>query len=161
MLGTLARWLRLLGFDTLFRKGKISDDELLELAKTEKRALITRDKLLAHFARKNRLPLVQINSDKLEEQIFEVVKGLKKKLNRGHFLTRCSLCNERIRKLTKEEVERAFSQKLIPEGAYRSANEFWFCERCGKYYWIGSHWRRIEERIKRIEEDLEKDAKVE
>jgi hypothetical protein len=154
MLGTLARWLRLLGFDTLFSKGKISDDELLKLAKAEGRALITRDKLLAHFARKNRLPLVQINSTELEEQLLEVTKGLKIKLDKDHFLTRCSLCNERIRKLTKAEVEKAFSQKLIPEGAYNSANEFWFCEECRKYYWVGSHWRRIEERIKRIEEHL-------
>jgi hypothetical protein len=160
MLGTLARWLRLLGFDTLFRKGKIGDDELLRLAKAEERALITRDRLLAHFARKNRLPLVQINSDKLEEQIFEVAKGLKIKLDKNHFLTRCSLCNKKIRRLTKVKAEQAFNQGLIPEKAYRSSNEFWFCERCSKYYWIGSHWRRIEERIKRIEEDLEKDVKV-
>lgn len=152
MLGTLARWLRLLGYDTLFSKGETSDEDLLELAKKEKRVLITRDKLLSHFARKEGLRLVKINSSNLEEQLFEVMEELKIELDKELFLTRCSLCNGRIRKLSEEEKEKAYNQKLIPEGAHLSTNEFWLCERCGKYYWIGSHWKKIEEKIKELEE---------
>ncbi|HEC89319.1 MAG TPA: hypothetical protein ENI44_01910, partial [Thermoplasmatales archaeon] len=135
MLGTLAKWLRLLGFDTFYASSDISDDELLRIAEKEKRILITRDKQLIHRAEKNGLRVTKIETFDLTMQIRKVLQENNVQFNENTILSRCSTCNAVLEKVSKEEVK-----DLVPERVFQQQDVFWRCPGCGKIYWLGSHY---------------------
>jgi uncharacterized protein with PIN domain len=136
MLGTLAKWLRMLGYDTLFSP-PIDDDELLKIAWREKRTLITRDKNIGSY---EDVVILTIKSHDLDEQLDEVLRAFDLKITDP--MSRCSLCNTPI-----EEVDRKGCRNKVPPGVYEKQERFWHCPNCGKYYWAGSHWDKISEKI--------------
>jgi hypothetical protein len=139
MLGSLARWLRFMGYDTAYPP-PTSDRELVDGARSEGRILLTRDKELAA-----RVPeAVQIRSDDLEEQIREVAAALPLRLVDP--LSRCSLCNAVLTAVPREEVE-----GLVPAGIRLRHDEFWRCPSCGRVYWQGSHWDKMIERLNSLD----------
>ena len=75
MLGTLAKWLRIFGFDTLFADSNIEDGKLLKLAKDEERILITRDKNLIIDARRENIKVIKIISTDINDQLRQVLKN--------------------------------------------------------------------------------------
>ncbi|MEM3397160.1 MAG: Mut7-C RNAse domain-containing protein [Thermoplasmata archaeon] len=137
MLGKLARWLRLLGYDVLYPEAGKSDGELATLAEQTGRILLTRDKQLAARTRNGLL----IKSDDVQAQIEELKRnlGLRTELE----LDRCSVCNNLI-----EKVEPGFVRDKVPEKVFASFNEFWYCRHCRKIYWYGSHVEKMQERLK-------------
>lgn len=138
MLGTLAKWLRFMGYDTAY-PGPIDDTQLLSLALQEDRVLLTRDKELA-----SRSPrALRVRSANLEEQIREVASALDLKLVDP--LSRCSLCNALLVPATLEEV-----RDLVPEGVRLRHTSFWQCPSCHKIYWQGSHWDKMVERLNQL-----------
>ncbi len=139
MLGTLAKWLRFMGYDTTY-PGPLGDNELLALAQREGRVLLTRDKELA--ARSSQA--IRVRSDDLEEQIREVASRLQLKLVDP--LSRCSLCNTVLSVASPQEIG-----DLVPEGVRTRHDRFWRCPTCGKVYWQGSHWDRMVERLDRLD----------
>ncbi len=144
MLGTLAKWLRFMGYDTTY-PGPLDDTELLGLAEREDRILLTRDKELA-----GRSPhALRVRSDDLEEQIREVASSLHLKLVDP--LSRCSLCNTPLVAARPEDVG-----GLVPEGVRSRHTAFWRCPTCRKVYWQGSHWDQMVERLNHF--DLPKSA---
>jgi len=138
MLGSLARWLRFMGYDTAYPK-PISDRELAALARTEERILVTRDKELA--ARVS--GAIQIRSDVLEEQIREVAAVLP--LRPVDPLSRCSLCNTVLEPATIDDV-----MERVPEGVRSRHLNFWRCRTCGRIYWQGTHWDKMIERLNNL-----------
>lgn len=139
MLGTLAKWLRFMGYDTVY-PGPLGDTELLAFAAREDRFLLTRDKELA-----SRSPrALRIRSDDLEEQIREVASALELELIDP--LSRCSVCNTALVAAGPAEVG-----DLVPEGVRARHTSFWRCPGCGKVYWQGSHWDRMVERLHRFD----------
>ena len=139
MLGTLARWLRFMGYDTAY-PGPLDDTELLGLARREDRILLTRDKELA-----SRSPRAfRVRSDTLDEQVRELASALPLKLIDP--LSRCSVCNTPLVAAKAEEVG-----NLVPEGVRTRHVTFWQCPGCHKIYWQGSHWDRMIERLDRFD----------
>ena len=141
MLGRLARWLRFLGYDTLYvRKGE--DTPLLQIAEEEGRILLTRDTHLI----KRRLPIrcLFIRSDHLVEQLKQVIEELNLEVGEG-VGTRCMQCNVPL-----EEVERSEVQGLVPDFVFRAHQEFYRCPACLKIFWPGSHLQRMEEVLKNL-----------
>ncbi|HYS74282.1 MAG TPA: Mut7-C RNAse domain-containing protein [Thermoplasmata archaeon] len=139
MLGSLARWLRFMGYDTAYPEPG-PDRTLIERARAEDRILLTRDKELA-----GRVPgTVAVRSDVLEEQIREVASSLSLRLVDP--LSRCSLCNERLVQVPIEEVD-----GLVPEGVRSRHREFWKCPACRRVYWQGSHWDKMVERLDHLD----------
>lgn len=135
MLGSLARWLRFMGYDTAYPEPG-PDRALVERARTEGRVLLTRDKELAA-----RVPgAVQVRSDNLDEQIREVAGVLQLRLLDP--LSRCSICNEILMPVPLQEVT-----GIVPEGVRSRHHEFWRCPSCKRVYWQGSHWDRMVERL--------------
>lgn len=128
MLGTLAKWLRFLGYDTVY-PGPIDDGDLKALAVRENRVLLTRDKELSGRV----AGALYVGSDDLDEQFTQVVRAFS--LDSGSAMSRCSVCNELIEAVPKEQAK-----GRVPEGVYSRQREFWFCRRCGKFYWQGSHY---------------------
>jgi len=139
MLGSLARWLRLLGFDVLY-PGPIPDREIVEIAIEEGRVILTRDKELSSTVKAQAL---YVESDDLEEQLTFTMKELELKVTEP--MSRCSLCNARI-----EKVDKSSAEGEVPGGVYDRQEEFWFCPNCNKYYWQGSHWDRITRTIEKL-----------
>lgn len=141
MLGRLARWLRILGYDTLY-DSNYTDDELFFKAHQERRILLTRDSDLA--ARMNPEFCFFITESSVREQVRQVVKQFQ--LNTEEFVfTRCTLCNEPIKPLSKELAE-----GRVPEFVYHSSQEFYYCEHCDKIYWAGSHIKQVRELLAKL-----------
>jgi uncharacterized protein with PIN domain len=140
MLGSLARWLRFFGHDTLFEP-RMDDRELAALAEAQGRWLLTRDRDLAAVGPRT----VLIRSEGLEEQLQEVFqrRGLSPEptLDRA----RCGACNGEL-----EDVSRAAVSDSVPPYVAGTASRFRRCRACGRVYWPGSHGERILARMRRV-----------
>ena len=150
MLGRLVAWLRIFDYDTTsaLELGLDQDEDarLVGLARAEGRALLTRDRALSERARKAGVPAVLITPDAVKDQLCELMKHYE--LSTEPVMERCTACNAPLRKATGADTGRVgleVAPHLIAEG-----KEFWLCDRCGKVYWLGSHWRNI----KRMSEEL-------
>lgn len=143
MLGTLAKWLRILGFDTFYAQNKMTDDALLEIAKKEKRIIITRDKELTFRAKKQLIPTVEMQETDLIEQIRKIIK--ENKIDENKFLSRCSVCNTKLHSISKDMV-----YGKVPLKVFETKERFWHCPTCNRYYWMGSHYDDMIKRIKKI-----------
>jgi len=133
MLGRLARWLRLLGYDTLYDRTS-SDLELARRARGEGRILLTRDRELA---RRRGLRVLLIRSTDLAEQLQELERalGLSATGVEGHTpQPRCSLCN-----LPLQRLRPAQAADRVPPYVMRTQRVFYCCPRCGRMYWSGTH----------------------
>lgn len=142
MLGRLARWLRILGFDTWYFR-KIDDQALLALQAETGRILLTRD---THLVRCRGVgPHLLVRSDGWEDQLREVVKALGLKIRTEKTLTRCILCNRPLETLTPEEA-----RGRIPDYVASSTSFFRECGSCGKVYWAGTHRKKMAEVVARL-----------
>jgi len=142
MLGTLTRYLRFMGYDTTsansLAEGKPNEDTiLLDMAGQEGRILLTRD---AELARRGKERAVLVVSEDVMEQVQQLIdRGL---IERRLTLSRCSLCNTPLREANTCEIGEA---DYAPKD-WRGLSFFW-CGRCRKLYWNGSHGKQLEERI--------------
>ena len=143
MLGTLAKWLRLFGFDTYYANSEIDDNKILEIAEKEKRVLISRDKELIIRAKKKKVDFFEIKTTDLDQQLKLVLNNID--IDEKAILTRCSLCNSLVEEIDKEDVV-----DFVPEKVFKNNDKFWFCSKCKKYYWMGSHYDKIISNLKKI-----------
>ena len=143
MLGTLAKWLRLFGFDTFYANAEISDNELLDIAKKEDRIFISRDKQLIMRGRKKNLQVVKTTTTDLDEQLRQVLKNVK--IDEKTVLSRCSLCNTILDDIKKSDVK-----DKVPKRIFENNEKFWFCSKCDKTYWMGTHYDKIMLKIDEI-----------
>ncbi|PKL65203.1 MAG: hypothetical protein CVV32_04220 [Methanomicrobiales archaeon HGW-Methanomicrobiales-3] len=142
MLSTLTRYLRFMGYDTTsannLSEGRPDEDTLLlAMAEQEGRILVTRD---AELARRGKERAVLIRDEDVLEQVQQLVSC--KLIQRRVALSRCSLCNTPLREATTCEIGEA---EYAPKD-WRGFSFYW-CERCRKLYWNGSHGKQLEERI--------------
>lgn len=141
MLGKLARWLVLLGYDAKFAgvDGR-SDLELLRQAQREERVFVTRDRGIPAVAG---LRMVVIVAGDLESQLRQLAKELSLKPDPAKRFSRCADCNEPL-----ETLARAEALPLVPEKVRTLETPFWRCRKCGKLFWNGTHTGRIIETIR-------------
>ena len=138
MLLRLGRWLRLVGKDVA-NAGEVDDRELVQKSRLENRTLITRDRDLAELCRISGVDCILINSNGLNDQMKEMARiGIKLQLNPQ----RCTICNGTLR----EPVKCIDNEN----GHLQNIKKTWECEDCGKLYWAGSHWKKIEEILEKI-----------
>jgi uncharacterized protein with PIN domain len=141
MLGKLARWLRLLGFDTVYEPD-IADEALVRRALNEGRIILTRDRGLPEAWRVSAIHLV--SAERPLAQVREVA-GEFDLVRRARLLTRCSRCNTLLIPATREEA-----RDRVPPRVLASAQQLHRCPGCGRFYWTGSHVKRM----RRMVEDL-------
>ena len=139
MLGTLAKWLRILGYDTRFDPA-LDDHQLVRLARAEGRVLLTRDRELA---RRRGVRSLLIASQDLEEQIAQVLTELD--LEPAQTLSRCLVCNEPLQPLDREAA-----RPLVPPYVAQTQEAFKICPTCRRVYWHGTHRQRMQERLDRL-----------
>ena len=139
MLGRLAKWLRLLGYDTAYENAA-SDPELARRARAEERVLLTRDRELA--ARRG-LRTLFIQSEVLEEQVREAQDALGPPPHPA--LSRCSVCNVVLEAASPAEIA-----DRVPPYVLRTQTEFHHCPGCGRVYWPGTHLQAMREQMERF-----------
>jgi hypothetical protein len=142
MLGRLARWLRLLGYDTLYRRDW-DDAELARVAVRDGRVLLTRDRELAGRRIVRNALLVDV--DDPEEQLRFVVRSLELAPDLSRMFSRCAHCNAAVEPVGPDEVE-----GRVPAYVRRHCDRFARCPECGRVYWNGTHQRLARSRIARI-----------
>lgn len=148
MLKKLAIWLRIAGYDTLYIADLEfeGDEDTYMVCNHLDRILLTRDKELYARSKAHGRPVILIKSDDVAEQIAELMeKGFDFELK----MDRCSVCNTPLRKPTDEEALEVMRREGIREDL-RKRYELWYCERCRKLYWMGSHWRNMVEFLGRV-----------
>jgi uncharacterized protein with PIN domain len=136
-LGTLAKWLRILGYDTHYERG-IADPDFLRRAAGEGRVILTRKRGLARLSFEGRL--IVVKADHVRSQLGEVLGALSLEPDPAKRMTRCLGCNAVL-----EEIPKIEAQGRVPVYAYLKCARFKGCPACGKIYWPGTHRRRIEE----------------
>ncbi|MGB2954654.1 MAG: Mut7-C RNAse domain-containing protein [Anaerolineales bacterium] len=140
-LGKLAGYLRLLGFDTLYRND-FQDNELAEISSAEVRILLTRDRGLLKRKVVTRGYLVR--EDDPKEQIHEIVRRFDLAQLAVPF-SRCSLCNGILSTVSKRTIEKDL-EPLTKEHYHH----FKQCPDCNQIYWKGSHFGALEKFIRSI-----------
>ena len=138
MLGKLARWLRLAGYDVEFwRDG--TDEELMAAARTQDRLILTKDRGLAG---RRGIKALLLHADGLDAQIGEARAGLAQWGPTPEPFTRCSECNGVLAELPHGDAE-----GLAPAYVWHTQREFRRCTRCGRVYWKGTHWPAVQDRL--------------
>jgi uncharacterized protein with PIN domain len=134
MLGRLAKWLRIAGFDVLY-SNRFSDDELVALSRREHRILLSRDTRL--LVRKAVGRFIFLESEDIRHQIRQIF-GLTRTTDLPGLLTRCLSCNELL-----EAVDRESVQGLVPPFVFETQRQFKRCPACRKLYWAGTHRQAV------------------
>lgn len=137
-LGKLAKYLRMLGFDTLYRND-YGDEEIVAIAGEQKRIILTRDKLLLKDPKVDHGYYVRA-VDK-HGQLIEVVEKFDL-YSQFRSFTRCMTCNAVLQPKSK-----SFVKTLVDPDTYRCFDEFFYCPVCRKVFWKGSHFERMERMI--------------
>jgi uncharacterized protein with PIN domain len=134
MVGRLARYLRMAGYDVLY-SNKADDDEILEKARREDRIVLTRDTMMLKRRDFTRgvLRSAYITDDSLKKQLIQVMSCFDLKLEPN--LIRCLECNSPL-----EEVKKAGLKGRVPPYVFKTQDNFRYCPSCSKYYWRGTHF---------------------
>lgn len=137
-LGRLSAYLRMLGFDSLYRND-YDDPTLANISAQEDRILLTCDRQL--LMRKQVTHGYYVRARQPREQLLEVLTHFDL-FNALKPFTRCLHCNAGIHPVAKQNIQ----QQLQPR-TKKHYNQFWQCENCKKIYWQGSHYLRMKQMI--------------
>jgi len=140
-LGKLAKWLRILGFDTVFESG-CSDKRFYENLEPD-RVLLTRIGNLRKQLAARRLVFIKAND--LIGQLGQTIDELAITINDISPFSRCIECNSAIIDIAKENV---FG--LVPDYIWENHDNFSMCRNCERFFWAGSHVERSREMIERL-----------
>jgi uncharacterized protein with PIN domain len=143
MLGRLAKWLRILGYDTLYDPSW-DDAYLVRLARAEDRFLLTRD---LQLTRRKGVRVVWIASESLEEQLDQLHADLGVAAIAPW--TRCPVCNSALVSVPKGD---AWGQ--VPPYVFVTQEEFRLCPHCNRFYWRGTHRQHMETLVTRWAGDI-------
>ncbi|RLG47038.1 MAG: hypothetical protein DRN90_03470 [Thermoproteota archaeon] len=153
MLGKLVKWLRILGCDVLSvsEVGNI-DENLLEVARSEDRILITGDQSLFQMAWKRGLRVRYITGTNVTDALALLSKAESVPLRIDLSKTRCPDCNAKLIELPSDKVSG------VPKDVLRKHLWIYLCENCNKTYWLGSHYLKMLRTL--IEAKRKRDGKV-
>ena len=133
-LGKLAKLMRLLGFDTLY-ENHYDDIQIVEIAVSEKRTILTRDTGL--LKRKEVTRGYFVRNIHAEKQLKEMILRFDLKHLIKPF-SRCLICNNLLRPIPKKDI-----LNRIPPKVKLFQNDFFICNSCNKIYWKGTHYKRM------------------
>jgi len=142
--GRLAKWLRVLGYDTLFpREG--GDNQSVRIALREGRVLVTRDAGIAlrRAVRLGQMQVVHILAHDLRGQLRQLVR--EQQLSRNGGFSRCVRCNDPLHRLPKGQVA-----ERVPPYVLESQSTFMECPSCLRLYWRGTHWANMMTELRRV-----------
>ncbi len=145
--GKLTKWLRMMGYDTLFFDGE--DDWLMvRAALAEDRIILTRDTQVMKrgVVIKGRIKAILIQSEEPKQQMQQVVETLNLDCQSKLF-TICLECNQPLEEKSKQQV-----QDQVPPYIFQTKNQYVECPACHRIYWRGTHWQAMTEQLKKFME---------
>ncbi|MHA2377858.1 MAG: Mut7-C RNAse domain-containing protein [Candidatus Thorarchaeota archaeon] len=147
MLGKLSLWLRLAGFDTLYST-ELHDDDLLAIAKKEKRILLTSDEKLHKRAVGDALESMLLRGS-VDERVTRAFRefGIPPRIDPSK--SRCSKCNGELTEIGPEEKDRV--KGIVFEETFNHYDRFWLCNSCESVFFQGGQWQNIQGYMDRIE----------
>lgn len=151
MLGKVALWLRLLGYDTIYSPSD-DDDHLLQIAQSEGRVLLTSDERLHVRAEGAGVSSVLVRGG-VDEEIAVLFRRFEIEPNIDPSKSRCSKCNGPLVEIGQKEKERI--RGLVFPQTYSYYDKFWLCAQCNSVYFQGGHWKNIRLYMDRIRALLE------
>ncbi|MBI2831614.1 MAG: Mut7-C RNAse domain-containing protein [Chloroflexi bacterium] len=143
--GKLAKWLRMLGFDTLTFNGE-NDSDMVAIALKQDRVILTRDTeiMKRRLVTSGRLKAILIASEEPEQQIRQVVDTLALKDKFQPFIL-CLECNQPLVEVSKQEVE-----GRVPPFVFKTQNDYMECPVCHRIYWKGTHWLAMTRKVEKL-----------
>ena len=139
-LGKLAKWLRILGFDTIYGTN-VAGEKLIDTVRD--RILLTRTKRIRNMNIAKEC--IFITSNHPFEQLREVVLTMGIEEEDIRLFSRCIQCNASIRSIEKNAV-----RGKVPDYIWETQDEFHTCSHCQKIYWSGSHVQRSRDILQKI-----------
>jgi uncharacterized protein with PIN domain len=137
MLGKVAKWLRILGYDTRYEP--LDESKMLEYTQAGWLVLTRRQSWCG------RESVICLHHNAPMDQVRELHAQISLRAEEGRYLGRCIRCNEPL-----EPVDRQDVFGLVPEYTFETVAAFHRCSRCRRVYWEGSHTERMAERLKRV-----------
>ena len=150
MLGKLATWLRISGYDTVYigdlnLNNKNKEDTFI-VKSFRDRIVLTRDRELFRRCLQEGREVIFVKSDAVLEQLKELEeRGIEFRI----VMDRCSVCNGLLRKPTEDEIRRVLQREGISEDL-KERYELGYCERCDKLYWMGGHWKNMVKFLEKV-----------
>lgn len=143
MLGKLARWLRMLGYEAVYLNDS-PDHDLLSIAKRDSLVLLTSDEELYRTAAMRGIETSLVQGRTEPERLAGLAERYDLRLEIDTAISRCPACGSPIREVPKEDVEGS-----VPPATFKVYQSFWLCTnpKCSKVYWQGSHWQKIEQTL--------------
>jgi uncharacterized protein with PIN domain len=146
MLGKLTRWLRMLGQDVSYSTD-VEDSQLLNIAKSEKRILLTRDFELYQRTVGKGIESFYVQGDTSKEKLAELAHRFGISLEMDMSASRCPKCNAKVKPVSAEKAA-----EKVQKNTFVYYKEFWQCPKCGQVYWQGSHWVKIKKTLRDADE---------
>ena len=138
MLGKLAKWLRVMGYDSYYKK-RYTLSEIYSLSKD--RIFITKNTKLAM-----RIGGILLRKNNVEEQIEELKRYIELKPDPRNWFSRCIVCNTELISADPDDAKES-----VPEYVYiENKDKIKFCPTCNRFYWPGTHKERMVKKLKEL-----------
>ena len=142
MLGKLAKELRMLGYDTIYYRGKDAH-QMIQWARKEGRVILTRSRKLIPMRPEDRI--IGVMEDAPLLQLMELIQKGCVSLTAEIYFSRCLVCNALIVQIPRGEAE-----GKVPDFIWYQQKTFYKCPQCKKIYWQGTHQENMQKRIERL-----------
>ncbi len=150
--GKLAKWLRIMGYDTLFFDGS-NDSNMVSASLNEERVILTRDTQIMkrRVVTSGRLSAILIQSDEPEQQMCQVIEDLNLDCQFRPFAV-CLECNQPLLERSKQQVE-----GRVPPYVFQTQRQYMECPVCHRIYWRGTHWQAMTKKLDKFKECRQKE----
>ena len=140
--GKLVKWLRIMGYDTLFFNGS-DDSYMIATALAEGRVILTRDTQIVkrRVAASGQLKVILIQSDEPGRQMQQVINTLDLDCQFKPFAI-CLECNQPLLERSKQQVK-----DLVPPYVFQTQRQYMECPACHRIYWRGTHWQAMTKKL--------------
>jgi uncharacterized protein with PIN domain len=139
MLGKLAKWMRMMGYDVVYQRS-YREEDLVRLMAGGRRLLSRRVEAQAHHP-----GVLFLRSDQVGDQLKELKSLGALKLDQSRFFTRCLLCNEALKEADPEAAKSSLPEYVFHE----NPSGILYCPGCGRFFWPGTHRDRM---LKQLED---------
>ena len=143
--GKLVKWLRIMGYDTLFFNGS-DDSNMVTTALAEGRVILTRDTQIVRrrVVTSGQLKVILLQSDKPELQMQQVISALNLDCQFKPFSI-CLECNQLLLERSKQQIK-----DLVPPYVFQTQNQYMECPACHRIYWRGTHWQAMVRKLEKF-----------
>ena len=142
--GKLAKWLRIMGYDTLLFK-EMDDGKMINVALSQDRIILTKDTqiLKRRLVTNGKLKVIFIEEDNPKAQLRQVVAALN--LSQFKPFSLCLECNQTLVSRKKEEIS-----NLVPAYIFKTQDKYMECPSCHRIYWRGTHWQAMTKELEKF-----------